>query len=109
MSDIQAYLDEIKTQGRSAPAGIHWDKLCKLVRRCSKVDDDEELYNPLILGGHVASHSEKHQRLAHHLKWAERHHCLEEALAYLKVLPDEHWNRSMGDDWTEDYSWVLGE
>lgn len=108
-SEIEAYLEALKAKGLSAPAGIHWDRLCKLLLRYSKVDDSERLQNPLILGGDIASHAVKHERLTHHLEWAERHKCLKEAIFYLDNLAPEKWNRSNGSDWNEEHPWVRGE
>ena len=102
MSDIVDTLADFKKRGLSSPAGIHWERLRKLILQYSQVDDDERLPNPLILGGAIASHTHKHERLAEQLAWAERHGCLNEALSYLKLLPEEHWNRSRGDDWDRE-------
>ena len=106
MSEKDDFLAELRRRGLSSPAGIHWARLQKILLRYSKVDDGERLLNPLILGGSIACHAAKHERLAEHLDWAERHGCLAEALVYLRCLSDDKWNQSHGDDWGKEHPWV---
>ena len=66
----EEFLEKIKANGQSSPAGIHWHKFCNFLKRKSKVDDNEKLLTPLILGGSMCSHAVKFQRLSEHLEWA---------------------------------------
>lgn len=106
MKSKDDFLLELKAKGWSSPAGIHWDRLRKLLLRNSKVDDNERLLNPLILGGNMASHALKHERLNEQLDWAIRHGCIDEALRYLERLPEKCWNISISDDWDEEHLWA---
>jgi len=107
MSEIEEFLNEIKNKGLSSPAGMHWDRLRKVILKYAKNQEGEKLLNPLILGGAMASHAAKHERLLDQLKWAEQHCCLQEALTYLKLLSDDKWNKSTGSDWNEEHPWVV--
>ncbi len=102
------FLKEIKQKGYSSPAGIHWDRLCKTIIKYADNPSNEKLPNPLILGGSIASHAVKHERLAEQLEWAENHGCLNEAITFLKLLLKDEgkWNISNGTDWDEEHPWV---
>ena len=106
MSEIEEFLDKLKQKGYSSPAGVHWSRLHKVILKYADNPSNEKLSNPLILGGAIASHAAKHERLNEQLKWAEKHGCLNEALTYLGTLSDNKWNISNGSDWNEEHPWV---
>ena len=106
MSKKEDFLEDLKSKGLSSPDGIHWDRLKKTILKYAKKETDEKLPNPLILGGSIASHAVKHDRLSEQLDWAERHECLQEALTYLSHLSEEKWNKSSNDDWEQEHPWV---
>lgn len=106
MSDKDDFLAEIKRKGLSSPGGIHWDRLRKIILKYAQGEADEKLPSPLVLGAAIASHADKHERLSEQLDWAERHGCLREALAYLKHLSEDKWNKSNGNDWDKEHPWV---
>ncbi|WP_339643935.1 hypothetical protein [uncultured Porticoccus sp.] len=108
MSKKSEFLDELKQMGYSSPAGIHWDRLCKTIVKYAANPLNEKLPNPLILGGSIASHAVKFERLSEQLKWAQRHGCLNEAITFLKLLSKDQskWNVSNGSDWGEEHPWV---
>ena len=63
MPEIEVFLNEIKIKRLSSPAGMHWDKLRKVIFKYTKNQEGQKLLNPLILGGAIASHAAKHERL----------------------------------------------
>lgn len=103
------FLESIRTDNRSSPAGMHWENLRKHLVRSAKIETKYKLLNPLILGGDIASHAEKHLRLSEQLDWAEAHGCLDEALTFLTALPPTAWNVSAGVDWHYDHPWARGD
>ena len=106
MSEKEEFLEEIKSRGLSSPAGIHWDRLRRTILKYATNQDGEKLKNSLIMGGSIASHAIKHKRLSEQLDWAERHGCLRETLEYLRLLSEDKWNKSTGNDWDEEHPWV---
>ena len=107
--DKTQFLESIRSSNRSSPSGMHWENFRKLLVRSAKVETKFKLLNPLILGGDIASHAEKHLRLSEQLDWAEAHGCLNEALTFLAALPATAWNASNGTDWHDEHPWARGE
>lgn len=101
-------LEELKALGFSSPAGIHWERLCQTILKYANNPLNEKLPNPLILGGSIASHSAKHERLSAQLDWADKHGCINEAIKYLKLISEDQskWNVSNGDDWGREHPWT---
>ncbi|MBP1475396.1 hypothetical protein J7I44_13870 [Frateuria sp. MAH-13] len=107
--DKSQFLKSIRSDNRSSPAGMHWENFRKHLVRSAKLEAKFKLPNPLILGGDIASHAEKHLRLSEQLDWAEAHDCLDDALAFLSSLPPAAWNVSSGADWHDEHPWARGE
>lgn len=104
------FLNLLKEKGLSSPAGKYWDRFCKYIKRNAENPDDEKLLNPLILGGAIASHAVKHERLSEHLDWAIRHSCFDKALLYLEKMPEGHWNKCYRpEEWDEEHPWSRGD
>ena len=72
-----------------------WNRFFKLIK--SKLPNDADIPNPLILGGAGASDYKKNQRLKDHLRIAEEHGLLELALSLLSRIPENKWVTSNGD------------
>jgi hypothetical protein len=108
MSKQIELLNQLKELGYSSPAGIHWDRLCKTINKYAENPSNEKLPPPLILGGSIASHAVKHNRLAEQLEWAKRHSCLNEAITFLQLLLKDQskWNISKGNVWDEEHPWI---
>ncbi len=58
-----------------------------------KLPSDVQLKNPLILGGSIATDSEKNERLLEQLAVAGEYGLLKEALSFLAILPEDEWQR----------------
>lgn len=105
-----AFLAELRNQGRSSPGGIHWDRLCKLLRNSTKAQATKKLPAPLILAASIASHADKYRRLNEHLDWAIEYGCLDDAIEYLENLPPDAWNVARDDaDWDAVHPWAKGD
>ena len=63
----------------------------------SKLPNDADVPNPLILGGSGANDFRKNDRLKQHLKIAEQNGLLADALYYLSKIPDSQWVKSNGN------------
>jgi len=96
---INNFLERIKTEGRSSPAGQHWatfhDLLCSHARRVGAKRPPV----PLILAALGAADRSKHQRLAEQLRWAQANGVLTEALQFLGNLPPDQWNQGTAENW----------
>jgi hypothetical protein len=102
MTDIEAYLERLRRNGYSAPAGTYWADLFRILRSHQKAGELEPR-NPLILGGAIASHKTKHARFREHLMWAYDNGCLDVVMQYLSDLEPDAWNRAQDDeDWNLD-------
>ena len=97
------FLAQLKVRLISAPAGIHWARFCKKLARLAGTPDTRDIPNPLVLGGAIASHYVKHDRLREQLDWAESHGCLDAAIRLLEAMDDSKWNiaRSI-NEWHEE-------
>jgi hypothetical protein len=98
---IEQFLDAIKAEGRSSPAGIYWQEFYGFLRTRSKPDRNHPPV-PLILGASGESDGEKHSRLFSQLEWALVNGCIAEAIDYLKKLPADHWNSCPIERWGQD-------
>lgn len=95
---IDEFLALLKAEGRSSPAGMHWQEFYNLLAR----HDQSGLSRPpppLILAAASEPESSKHERLGAQLEWAAANNCLDFALAFLRGLPPESWNRSALAEW----------
>ena len=80
------------------------------LRLKSKIPNDFDIPNPLILGGSGANDFSKNQRLKEHLKVAEQNGLLSDASEYLSKIPDSQWVKSDGNlDPNELDYWQLDE
>lgn len=104
--DKQSFLDGLRATNRSCPGGKYWPRFFQYVIRVAPIAPKYRLLNPLILGGSIASHACKHQRLSEQLDWADDHGCLAQALRYLERLPADSWVVSDGADWNREHPWV---
>ena len=96
---IGKFLERIKTEGRSSPAGQHWaafhDLLCRHAHRVGA----ERPPVPLILAASGVASSSKHQRLSAQLHWAQVNGVLTEALQFLADLQPDQWNMGAAENW----------
>jgi hypothetical protein len=103
----QQFLADIKSKGRSSPAGKHWDEFFEFLRRHSSGAGRPPV--PLILAASGASNRTKHKRLSDQLRWAIDQGCLAEALAFLQGLSDDKWNTGSAEEWDRDSYWQPDE
>ena len=83
---IDTCLGALKAQGRSSPAGLHWQRFYELLMG-HRGQGRGHPPVPLILAASGASDASKHHRLGDQLRWAEQNGCLAEAIRFLTVLP----------------------
>lgn len=90
------FLAALKASCRSSPQdwnGFHLFLMSK------KLSGQKNPPVPLILAASCESNATKHDRLTAQLLWAEENRCLEEALQYLKAIPNEEWNSCSPGNW----------
>lgn len=104
---IDEYLARLKQDGKSAPAGRHWDQLYRLITKDFPKSAHPAL--PLILAGSIACNADKQQRLREHLVWASAQGRLPEAFEFLDRIPEGGWNVGPLDSWTRSFSWEDSE
>jgi hypothetical protein len=98
---IEQYLRQIKAQGQSSPAGMHWNDFFNFL--CSKQKPGQKKPPvPFILAASGESNASKHRRLAEQLVWAEAAGCIDEALACLGAIPIENWNTGSPERWNKE-------
>lgn len=96
---IEEFLGALKADGRSSPT--NWDQFflfLKTKRQAGKKDPPV----PLILAASMEADATKHNRLSDQLYWSRENDCLDEALHYLKDIPNKDWNSSPLDQWNQD-------
>jgi hypothetical protein len=90
---LQSLLEYCKANGRVCPQPIKWNDLYSLLPNRRQVGAGFEPAAPLILAGWWASDDQqKKERLADHLKWAEKHGALDRADKYLRSLSEAEWH-----------------
>jgi len=95
---IESYLESIKEEGRSSPAGMHWNDFFLFLKKFKKNDHTDPPV-PLILAASGESDATKHRRLSHQLYWALDNGCVDEALSFLKNLDAAKWNSCTAESW----------
>jgi hypothetical protein len=98
---ITLFLAHINAEGRSSPAGMHWQKFHDLLIKQRQIGQGEHP-TPLIWAVASESDASKHDCLANQLEWAEAHGCPDAAVAFLDKLPPENWNTSSLAQWKQD-------
>jgi hypothetical protein len=98
---IGAFLGALKEQGRSSPAGMHWQRFYEFLLAKRRQDQGKPPV-PLILAASGESDASKHRRLGDQLHWAEANGCLNEALRCLTDMPAEDWNTCPLAQWNQD-------
>lgn len=96
---INDFLERIKSEGRSSPAGWQWERFHKLLCRHGCRVGSERPPVPLILAASGEANSSKHQRFAEQLYWAQANGALTEALEFLAELRPDQWNHSTAENW----------
>jgi len=96
--EIESFLEKIKKQGRSSPAGMCWNDFFIFLKKFKQPDDTDPPV-PLILAASGESDASKHFRLSNQLYWAFDHGCLDEALAFIKNLNPDKWNLGSIEEW----------
>jgi len=98
---IEVFLGSLKEQGRSSPAGMHWQRFYEFLQAKRRQDQGKPPV-PLILAASGESDASKHRRLGDQLHWAEANGCLNEALRCLTDMPSEDWNTYPLAQWNQD-------
>ncbi|QVL46996.1 MAG: hypothetical protein KFB96_14740 [Thiocapsa sp.] len=102
-AEKDSFLAAIKAEGRSSPAGMHWQAFYEFLLRSGEPSASKPPA-PLILAASGASDDAKHRRLAEQLDWAIRHGVFKDAVEFLKTIPTEHWNLNSPARWyTENW------
>jgi hypothetical protein len=96
---IDDFLERIKTEGRSSPAGMHWMAFHELLCSHAGAVGANRPPMPLILAASGEADSTKHQRLAEQLHWAQANGALTEALQFLSDLAPDRWTRGTAENW----------
>lgn len=98
---IEILLESLKSEGRSSPAGFHWQQFWEFLRS-RKVAADADPPVPLILAASGASDRTKQEMLAAQLAWADKAGILADALVVLNAIPAEGWNQGSPERWNQD-------
>ena len=108
MSDldrIKQFLDLLKCNGRSSPAGKNWAEFHAFLGK-HKSGKSGAPSIPLILAAVGESDAAKHERLRAQLTWAAAQGVLSAAIAWLENLPAQDWNISSPAQWGKtSYPW----
>jgi hypothetical protein len=99
----QAFLDIVKSEGRSSPEGIFWHQFYEFLKSRKLRPDNPDPPVPLILAAASESDASKHHRLSSQLQWAIMNNCLDEAVDYLNRIAPENWNRGSLEHWDREY------
>jgi hypothetical protein len=102
---IDDFLERIKTEGRSSPAGMHWMAFHELLCSHAGAVGAKRPPMPLILAASGEADSTKHQRLGEQLRWAQEHGVLVEALQFLNALQPDQWNWGTAENWRRSSYW----
>jgi hypothetical protein len=100
---IKEFLDRIKAEGRSSPAGMHWMAFHDLLTRHASRIGTEAPPMPLILAASGEADNTKHRRLREQLRWALEHGVLAEALQFLNALRPDQWNWGTAENWHRSF------
>jgi hypothetical protein len=100
-TQIDEFLKTIKSDGRSSPAGRHWDDFHKLLCQLAAQGKTARPPLPLILAASGESDGTKHERLGEQLKWAKANGLLAAALEFLQKLDSSNWNHGTAKDWDQ--------
>lgn len=103
-SIISLYLEKLERQGKSSPAGIHWQRVFSFIAKHQPAEN--QLENPLILNGSIAPNSDKRDRFRDHLIAAAFAGVLTETLEMLDQIPDDGWNVAPASTWHEQHPWL---
>ena len=99
---IDAFLNEIKLEGRSSPSGKHWHDFWKWLEK-QVPNQTEKPAMPLILAASGSSDSTKHDRLREQLMFAERHGFASAAIEWLNSIALDDWNHGSDSNWHQSF------
>jgi len=99
---IESFLNEIKREERSSPAGMHWDDFYTYLKKFKQPDEPDPPV-PLILAASGESDESKYSRLKNQLQWALDHNCFNEAIEFLRNINLENWNSGPLEKWDKTY------
>ncbi len=102
---IDRFLDKIRSEGRSSPAGQHWHRFWNWLVDHAPAGAGRPPA-PLILAAAGESDAVKHDRLRAQLIFAHDHGCAEQAIDWLTALAPDHWNRGSAASWhRSNHAW----
>lgn len=91
--NAQSLIAYSREHQRVCPQPQRWQTLWEMLPQRRQVSGEWQPPLPLILGAwHHASNSEKMERLADHLEWAEKHGNLPAIATYLRNLTEADWH-----------------
>ncbi len=99
---IEQFLNTVKVDGRSSPAGMHWHMFYDFLQAKAQMSQAKPPV-PLILAASGESDGSKHRRLASQLEWALENNCLDDAIRYLEAMPEDQWNIGTLEQWEQDH------
>lgn len=82
-----------------SPKGLKWHEFFEFLK--SKLPDDVEIDNPLILAASGCSSFQKNERLKYQLEIAKNNGLLDEALDFLSELSESDWEEPNQDIYQE--------
>lgn len=99
-SAIASVLADLRGAGRFAPRPKQWANFHRDLTR--GIERSEWPALPLILSAHWSTtKQEKHSRLEEHLRWADDHGRLDDAISYLLALSEEDWCPMPAEQWAD--------
>lgn len=98
---IEYFLSAIKSNGRSSPAGMHWQQFHEFLTTQTQPGHGKPPV-PLILAAAGESARSKQSRLSRQLVWALENGCLEQAIRYLEDMPLDWWDSCGLERWDQD-------
>lgn len=98
---IDQLIQTMEAERRSSPSPGAWGRFYQFLSSKRRPDSSPPPV-PLILAASAESPASKHARLTSQLRWAEENHCSDEALRFLRDIPDEEWEVSSALEWYTD-------
>lgn len=101
-NEIANYLDMLRLDERSSPAGRHWETFRDhIIQRAPQ--DAKYFPPPLILAAAAESDASKLRRLGDQLAWAQEYGLLPVAFEFLNSLKIEEWDGGSAASWQQSY------
>lgn len=89
----EVFITTLAVSGKVCPQPERWNQVWEMLPNRRQIGASWEPSLPLILAAwHHTSDSEKRERLALHLRWAEQNQYLPDVIKFLNALEPKDWH-----------------